>query len=113
MGETPQERAVRVLRRYLGPGVTEDEHGEAILTLLAECATLRAEVERLTRERDAKIQELDEYVERAQHFMRRADKAEASLLDCWAVMDASQDRRERELARKMRAALRDTAPEGK
>jgi hypothetical protein len=92
--------------------------------------TLRAEVERLKIQRDAALVHGPEDMVRALEEQRtlvetlegrikglhrandsfgdviaRDEQAEAALRDCWAVMDASKDARERELARKMRLAI--------
>jgi hypothetical protein len=77
--QSPQEKAVKTLRRYLGPGATEDEHGEAILVVLAERDALRAEVERLrlalSDEREAHLT-----TAAAMHeFEAGEEKAEAAL----------------------------------
>ena len=73
----------------------------------AERDELRAEVERL---RADSLSSAPPYYRHWQEEKAQREQAEAALRDCWTVMDASKDPRERELARKMRAALRDTAP---
>jgi len=67
----------------------------------------KAEVERL---RTDSLSSAPPYYRHWQEEKAKREKAEAALRDCWTVMDASKDGRERELARKMRAALRATAP---
>jgi len=94
---TPQDRLRVVFQRW-------QETRDANIKLTTREAALRAEIERLTFERDMAR---DEFAEaRNTSYLERAERAEAQLAEARATKDMHKERQEEEIALRLKAQER-------